>query len=82
MLADRNERPDLANQFALGLARAGDSEKTSAMYHKLLIWLSSNMNAKLFQRLPIGRGVETEHSSFKRYTALCWLFRQERSYQQ
>jgi hypothetical protein len=29
MLADRNERPDLANQFALGLARAGDSEKTS-----------------------------------------------------
>jgi hypothetical protein len=46
---------------------------TSAMYHKLLIWLSSNMNAKLFQRLPIGRGVETEHSSFKRYTALAQI---------
>jgi len=28
------------------------------------------MNAKLFQRLAIGKGVGTMHISFKRYTAL------------
>jgi hypothetical protein len=44
--------------------------EASALYHKFLIWLSSNMSAKLLERLAIGKGIGTRHIRFKRYAAL------------
>jgi hypothetical protein len=44
-------------------------QRTGALYRKVLIWLSGNMNAKPLERLAIGEGIGTRNMSFKRYTA-------------